>query len=51
MEDRKKWVVLTLTGKSFDKKKLYHLVLSDQESGIEQQRVEVIIDRAVSDEF
>ena len=51
MEDRKKWVVLTLTGRSFDKKKLYHLVLSDQESGIEQQRVEVIIDRAVSDDF
>jgi hypothetical protein len=51
MEDRKKWVVLTLTGRSFDKKKLYHLVLLDHESGIEQQRVEVIIDRAVSDEF
>ncbi len=51
MDERKKWVTLTLTGKSFDKKKPYRLVLVDAESGIEQQSVEVIIDRAVSDDF
>ncbi len=51
LEERKKWVTLTLTGKSFDKKKNYRLVLTDAESGIEQQSVEVIIDRAVQDDF
>jgi uncharacterized protein (TIGR02687 family) len=51
LEERKKWVTLTLTGKSFDKKKNYRLVLTEAESGIEQQSVEVIIDRAVQDDF
>ena len=51
MDERKKWVTLTLTGKSFHKKTVYRLVLVDQESGIEQASVEVIIDRAVADDF
>jgi uncharacterized protein (TIGR02687 family) len=51
LEERKKWVMLTLTGKSYEKRKPYRLVLTDAESGIEQQSVEVIIDRAVADDF
>ncbi len=51
IDERKKCVTLTLTGKSFDKKKTYRLVMKNAESGIEQQAVNVIIDRMVSDEF
>ncbi len=51
LEERKKWVTFTLTGKSFDKKKPYRLTLIDVETGIEQQSVEIIIDRMVFDDF
>ena len=51
IEDRKKSVTLTLTGKNFDKKKTYRLVMRDAESGIEHRAVHVIIDRMVTDDF
>jgi uncharacterized protein (TIGR02687 family) len=51
MDDRKKWVHLVLQDRPYNKKTPYRLVLRDAETGIEQQRVEVIIDRAFTDDF
>ncbi|MEO8275807.1 MAG: BREX-1 system phosphatase PglZ type A [Thermoanaerobaculia bacterium] len=51
LNDRKKSVVLTLQERPFDKKIAYRLVLRDSETGIEQGSVDVIIDRAISDDF
>ena len=51
MNDRKKWVHLVLQDRQYDKKTPYRLVLRDAETGIEQQSVEVIIDRAFTDDF
>ena len=51
MDERKKWVGVVLKDRAYDKKKAYRLVLQDAETGIEQQSVEVIIDRAISDDF
>jgi uncharacterized protein (TIGR02687 family) len=51
LDDRKKWVSVVLKDRPYDKKKTYRLVLQDAESGIEQQSVDVIIDRAISDDF
>lgn len=51
MDERKKWVSLTLQDMNYDKKKSYRLVLKDVETGVEQQSVEVIIDRAFTDDF
>jgi uncharacterized protein (TIGR02687 family) len=51
MEDRKKWVSLVLQDRVYNKKTPYRLVLRDAETGIEQQRVPVIIDRAFTDDF
>jgi uncharacterized protein (TIGR02687 family) len=51
LEDRKKWVSLVLEDGVYDKKKPYKLILRDAETGIEQQSVEVIIDRAFTDDF
>ena len=44
-------MILTLQDRQYDKKKPYHLLLRDAETGIEQQSVDVIIDRAISDDF
>jgi uncharacterized protein (TIGR02687 family) len=49
LDDRKKWVSLVLTDRQYNKKTPYRLVLQDAETGIEQQSVEVIIDRAFDD--
>jgi len=49
MEERKKWVSLVLQDRAYDKKNQYRLVLRDAETGIEQQSVPVIIDRAFDD--
>ena len=49
MEERKKWVSLVLQDRAYDKKIQYRLVLRDAETGIEQQSVPVIIDRAFDD--
>jgi hypothetical protein len=51
LDDRKKWISLVLKDRQYDKKIRYRLVLHDVETGIEQQSVEVIIDRAFTDDF
>jgi uncharacterized protein (TIGR02687 family) len=51
LDERKKWVSLVLKERQYNKKTLYRLVLRDAETGIEQQSVEVIIDRAFTDDF
>jgi uncharacterized protein (TIGR02687 family) len=51
MDERKKWVNLVLQDRQYNKKTPYRLVLWDAETGIEQQRVEVIIDRAFTNDF
>ena len=51
LDERKKWISLVLKDQQYNKKTLYRLVLQDAETGIEQQSVEVIIDRAFTDDF
>ena len=51
LDERKKWVNLVLKERQYNKKTPYRLVLLDAETGIEQQSVEVIIDRAFTDDF
>lgn len=51
MDERKKWIRLVLKEQQYNKKTPYRLVLRDAETGIEQQSVEVIIDRAFTDDF
>jgi hypothetical protein len=51
LEERKKWVNLVLKDRNYNKRTPYRLVLQDAETGIEQQSVEVIIDRAFTDDF
>lgn len=51
LDDRKKEVRLALKDGTYDKKKPFRLVLTDADTGIEQQRVEVIIDRTFTDDF
>jgi hypothetical protein len=51
LDERKKWINLALKDRQYNKKTPYRLVLSDSETSIEQQSVEVIIDRAFSDDF
>ena len=42
---------LVLKERQYNKKTPYRLVLRDAETGIEQQSVEVVIDRAFTDDF
>ena len=51
MNERKKWVSLVLLDRQYDKNKPYRLVLREAETGIEQQSVEVTIDRAFTNDF
>jgi len=51
LDERKKWVSLVLKERQYNKKTPFRLVLRDAETGIEQQSVEVIIDRAFIDDF
>ena len=51
LDERKKWVSLVLKERQYNKKTPFRLVLRDAETGIEQQSVEVIIDRAFTDDF
>jgi len=51
MDERTKQVVLMLEDRQYDKKTKYTLRLRDAETDIEQQSVDVIIDRAFSDDF
>jgi uncharacterized protein (TIGR02687 family) len=51
LDERKKWISLVLKERQYDKKTPYRLVLRDAETGIEQNSVDVIIDRAFTDDF
>ena len=51
MNERSQWLSLSLQGKEYSNKKLYHLILRNAETGIEEQRIEVIIDLAFSNDF
>jgi len=51
LDERKKWVSLVLIERQYNKKTPYRLVLRDAETGIEHQSVELIIDRAFTDDF
>lgn len=51
MSDRQKDVYLVLQDRPYDKRTSYRLVLRDADTGIEQQSVNVIIDRAIADDF
>ena len=51
LDERKKWINLVLKDHQYNKKTHYRLVLRDAETGIEQQSVEVIIDRTFTDDF
>jgi uncharacterized protein (TIGR02687 family) len=51
IEERKKSVTLVLKDRPYDKKAKYRLVLRDAETGIEQESVTIIIDRAFTDDF
>lgn len=51
IEERKKSVTLTLQNRQYNKKTKYRLVLRDAETGVEQESVDVTIDRAFTDDF
>ena len=51
LDDRQKSVILTLQDRQYNKKSAYRLVLRDAETGIDQQSVDVIIDRVIADDF
>jgi hypothetical protein len=51
MDERHKSITLVLQDQKFDKHTKYRLVLRDTETDVEQQSVDVIIDRAFSDDF
>jgi uncharacterized protein (TIGR02687 family) len=51
MDERKRWVPLVLRDRPYDKKTPYRLVLRNAETGVEQQSVPVVIDRAIHDDF
>ena len=51
LDERKQWVSLVLKERRYDKKTPYRLVLRDADTGIEQQSVDVMINRAFTDDF
>lgn len=51
IDERKKSVTLVLQDRQYDKKTKYRLVLRDAETGVEQESMDIIIDRAFSDDF
>ena len=51
MDERQKWVHLVLRDCQYDKTIHYRLVLRDLDTGIEQASVDVMIDRAFTDDF
>lgn len=51
IEERKKSVTLVLQDRQYDKKRRYRLVLRDAETGVEQEGMDIIIDRAFTDDF
>ena len=51
LDERQKSVILTLRNRPYDKRTPYRLVLRDADTGIEQESLNVIIDRAITDDF
>ena len=51
MEDRKRSVTLVLQDRKYNKQTKYRLVLRDADTDVERQSVDVIIDRAFTDDF
>ena len=51
MDERTRPVVLALEDRQYNKKTKYRLVLRDADNDIEQSSVDVIIDRAFTDDF
>ena len=51
IDERKKSVILTLQDRPYDKRTPYRLVLREAGTGIEQATLDVIIDRAITDDF
>ena len=51
LDERQKPVILTLRDRPYDKHTSYRLVLRDAGTGIEQGSINVIIDRAITDDF
>jgi len=51
LDERQKDVILTLQDRTYDKKTRYRLVLREADTDIEQQSIDVIIDRAIADDF
>jgi uncharacterized protein (TIGR02687 family) len=51
LDERKQWVSLVLKERQYDRKTPYRLVLRDADTGIEQQSVEVTINRTFTDDF
>ena len=51
LDERQTPVILTLRDRPYDKRTSYRLVLRDAGTGIEQESIDVIIDRAISDDF
>jgi len=51
IEERKKTITLVLQEREYSKKTKYRLVLRDAETGVEQESIDVVIDRAFSDDF
>lgn len=51
LDDRRKWVSLTLKGGDYDKRQTYRLILQEVDTGIEHEAVDITIDRAFTDDF
>jgi hypothetical protein len=51
MEERIKDIWLTLAHKTFNKANRYYLVLRHADTGLEEQRLDVTIDLAFSNDF
>ncbi len=51
IEDRSKWITLSLQNIDYDREKTYRLILRDSETGIEIQSIEVRVDRAFTNDF
>ena len=51
IEERKKAITLVLQDRQYDKKTRYRLVLREAETGVEQESMDIIIDRAFTDDF
>lgn len=51
MDERQKEIILTLKDQQFDKNETYHFIIRDADTLKEIQRVEVTIDRIITDDF